>query len=90
MNQVIELTFYLYAIFAGSYFFTLAAVRRLRHWRASDIKEAEREALDSTVRWAYMRGWMDGASERDVEAGVSSVAMDFRAVWGDERREVCE
>lgn len=74
----------------------LAGMAKLIHWldvrRESldvELHKLEREALDSTVRWAYTRGYLDATLGHELTEDSPKLAVqDFRLQWGDERREV--
>lgn len=53
-----------------------------------ELHKLEREALDSTVRWAYTRGYVDALNGIALSPeGQTFVVQDFRLQWGEDRRE---
>jgi hypothetical protein len=75
---------------------TVAAWKRAnRKWdadRARELAEAQRKALDSSLRWAYLRGVRDGMDATtetfDPHTGTVIAVADFRLQFGEDLGEV--
>lgn len=53
-----------------------------------ELTMLEREALDSTVRWAYTRGYVDALDGcKLTDEATAFIVQEFRLKWGEDRRE---
>lgn len=59
---------------------------RFRRARQETL-DLEREALDLTIKWAYQRGARDASARHDLDMGQETAVIEFRSIWGNDRRE---
>ena len=64
------------------------AVRlRLRYWQR---RLAERDGLESTIRWGYANGYRDAVNQLDIEVGLDTVVIEYRERFSATSREVLQ
>ena len=77
------------AVFLAIRLADLAVKARLAYWQQKLAEaEAERNVLDgqyfdSSLKWAYCRGYQDGHHKTDIKLGAETIALEHRTRFPD-------